>query len=449
MSKQVSIYAANFMVLPSLVIFINLEMMMKKNMLLAVLFLAFFTLLGAADINQDKQALLDFINLLPHSRALNWNLNSATVCHNWTGVFCSQDQSRVIALRLPGVGFQGPLPPHTLSRISGLETLSLRSNGITGPFPSDFSNLTNLTFLYLQFNHFSGPLPSDFTVWRNLTVVNLSNNAFNGTIPQSISSLPQLAALNLANNLLSGDIPDINSPKLQQLDLSNNNLTGSVPKSLQRFPSSAFHGNSISSGDASTDVPLKSSQSHTKLGHVTLMAVIVIGCAVGLLGLGSMFILCYLKRKGQDVFHVSGKLQKGDVSPDKGISGSRDANNSLVFFEGCAYAFDLEDLLRASAEVLGKGTFGMVYKAILEDATSVVVRRLKEVNVGKKDFELQMELLGSIRHSNILPLRAYYYSKDEKLMVYDHNGHGSVAALLHGTLLCTSCLLNSISFYNF
>lgn len=422
---------------------------MNKKMLFAVLFLQFLIWLGTADINEDKQALLDFINLLPHSRALNWNPNSSTVCHNWTGVVCNKDQSRVIALRLPGVGFQGPLPPHTLSRLAGLETLSLRSNGITGSFPSDFYNLTSLTFLYLQFNHFSGPLPSDFTVWRNLTVVNLSNNAFKGTIPKSISSLTQLASLNLANNLLSGDIPEINSPKLQILDLSNNNLTGTVPKSLQRFPSSAFHGNGILFGDTSSDVPLKSSQSRIKLGQTALMAVIVIGCAVALLVLGSLFIFCYLKRKDQDVFHVSGKMQKGDVSPDKGISGSRDANNTLVFFEGCAYAFDLEDLLRASAEVLGKGTFGMVYKAILEDATSVVVRRLKEVNVGKKEFELQMELLGSIRHSNILPLRAYYYSKDEKLMVYDHNGQGSVAALLHGKFLAISCLLNFVSCHNF
>uniref|UniRef100_A0A7N0TS17 Protein kinase domain-containing protein n=1 Tax=Kalanchoe fedtschenkoi TaxID=63787 RepID=A0A7N0TS17_KALFE len=402
----------------------------------AVLFLGLFLWLGDADINGDKQALMDFISLLPHSRALNWNLDSA-VCGNWTGVTCSRDKSQVIAVRLPGVGFQGPLPPNTLSRVSGLQTLSLRANGISGPFPSDFSNLRNLSFLYLQFNDFSGPLPSDFTVWRNLTIVNLSNNAFNGSIPKSISSLTQLTAVNFANNLLSGEIPDMNSLKLQQLDLSNNNLSGEVPNSLKRFPSSSFQGNHISFVNISTDVPATSSHSHTKLrrplklGETALMGIIVAGCVVGLLGLGSLLIICYLKRKGEDVYQVSGKLQKGDVSPDKGISGSRDANNRLVFFEGCTYAFDLEDLLRASAEVLGKGTFGMAYKAILEDATLVVVRRLKEVNVGKKDFEQQMELLGSIRHENVVALRAYYYSKDEKLMVYDHNGQGSVAGLLH------------------
>ena len=54
--------------------------------------------------------------------------------------------------------------------------------------------------------------------------------------------------------------------------------------------------------------------------------------------------------------------------------------------------------MRASAEVLGKGTFGMTYRAILKDATTVVVKRLKDVNVGKREFEQQMELVGSIRH---------------------------------------------------
>ncbi|KAA8533658.1 hypothetical protein F0562_030908 [Nyssa sinensis] len=103
----------------------------------------------------------------------------------------------------------------------------------------------------------------------------------------------------------------------------------------------------------------------------------------------------------------------------------------LVFFEGCNLAFDLEDLLRASAEVLGKGTFGTTYKAALEDANTVVVKRLKETTVARREFEQQMEAVGNIRHENVTALRAYYYSKEEKLMVYDYYDHGSVSAMLH------------------
>ncbi|KAM7489266.1 hypothetical protein LguiB_026750 [Lonicera macranthoides] len=90
--------------------------------------------------------------------------------------------------------------------------------------------------------------------------------------------------------------------------------------------------------------------------------------------------------------------------------------NMLVLFEGTNCAFDLEDLLRAEAEMLGKGA----YKAELEDSTILVVKRLKELGVKKRKFKQQMEVVGSIRYENVAPLRAYYYSKDKKLMVYDY-----------------------------
>lgn len=108
----------------------------------------------------------------------------------------------------------------------------------------------------------------------------------------------------------------------------------------------------------------------------------------------------------------------------------------MVFFPGCTFEFDLEDLLTASAEILGKGMCGTTYKAILEDATTVVVKRVKYVGVGKRDFEQQMEMIGRIRHENVVELRAYYYSKDEKLIVYDFYNQGNVSSLLHGMLLC-------------
>ncbi|XP_042505001.1 probable inactive receptor kinase At4g23740 [Macadamia integrifolia] len=388
---------------------------------------------ATAGLLEDKRALLDFINNTPHSRSLNWNVN-LSVCSSWIGVTCSPDNSRVIALRLPGVGFQGRIPPDTLSRLTALQILSLRSNALSGPFSPDFYNLTDLSFLYLQFNSFSGPLPSDFSAWKNLTIFNLSYNAFNGSIPSSISNLTHLTALNLANNSLSGEIPALNLPSLQQLDLENNSLTGKVPKSLRRFPNSAFLGNNISFPNSPLlpvgPPPSLPSPSRAKLSESALLGIIVGGCVLGFFIFAFILIACCSQRKGENRF--AGKLPKGERSPEKAVTGSQDGNNRLVFFEGCNYAFDLEDLLRASAEVLGKGTFGTAYKAILEDVTTVVVKRLKEVSVGKRDFEQQMDLVGSIKHENVVELRAYYYSKEEKLMVYDYHSQGSVSVMLHG-----------------
>ncbi|PNX75719.1 putative inactive receptor kinase [Trifolium pratense] len=397
------------------------------HFLFSVYLIGLLVFQGNAEPVEDKKALLEFVEKLQPFRPLNWNLSSS-ICTSWNGVTCSQDQSQIIAIRLPGVGFNGTIPPNTISRIKGLQKLSLRSNFITGHFPYDFINLKNLSFLYLQFNNFIGPLP-DFAVWNNLSVVNLSNNRFIGEIPLSLSNLSHLACLNLANNSLSGEIPYINLPLLKKLNLSNNNLQGVVPVSLQRFPKSAFAGNNVSIGTFSQRFP--KSEKHRRIGGTLVLGIIVVGAFICFAALVVfIFVLCS-KKKDEDVF--IGKLEKGGkMSPEKVVSRNQDANNKLFFFEECNYAFDLEDLLRASAEVLGKGTFGAAYKAVLEDATTVVVKRLKEVAVGKKDFEQHMNIVGSLKHENVVELKAYYYSKDEKLVVYDYYSQGSISALLHG-----------------
>ncbi|KAL0298398.1 UNVERIFIED_CONTAM: putative inactive receptor kinase [Sesamum radiatum] len=105
---------------------------------------------------------------------------------------------------------------------------------------------------------------------------------------------------------------------------------------------------------------------------------------------------------------------------------------NLVFLEDANPTFDLEDMLRASAEVLGKGTFGTSYKAILEDGTTVVVKRLKDVTVTFDDFQQHMKVIGRIRHENVAELRAYHFSSDEKLLVYDYYNQERLSALLHG-----------------
>lgn len=91
--------------------------------------------------------------------------------------------------------------------------------------------------------------------------------------------------------------------------------------------------------------------------------------------------------------------------------------------------------------MLGKGSGGTTYKAVLEEGTTVVVKRLKEVAVGKREFEEHMEAVGKVRHDNLGGLRAYYYAKEEKLLVFDYFPRGSLAALLHGTLLLHTSIL--------
>ncbi|KAL0446856.1 UNVERIFIED_CONTAM: putative leucine-rich repeat receptor-like protein kinase [Sesamum latifolium] len=73
------------------------------------------------------------------------------------------------------------------------------------------------------------------------------------------------------------------------------------------------------------------------------------------------------------------------------------------------------------------------YKAILDDGNVVAVKRLKDLSVnGKKEFEQQMEVLGRLKHPNLVGLKAYYFARDEKLLVYDYMPNGNLFWLLHG-----------------
>uniref|UniRef100_A0A7N2KNG8 Protein kinase domain-containing protein n=2 Tax=Quercus lobata TaxID=97700 RepID=A0A7N2KNG8_QUELO len=402
-----------------------------------------------SDLNSDKQALLNFA-AVPHRRKLNWNL--ATPVCTWVGVSCTPDRTRVLKLRLPGVGLVGSIPPNTLSKLDALNTLSLRSNLLSGNLSSDITSLPSLQYLYLQRNNFSGEIPTSFSA--QLIVLDLSFNSFSGNIPPTIKNLTQLTGLSLQNNTLSGPIPAIDLPRLKRLNLSYNHLNGSIPLPLQKYSNSTFVGNSLLCGPPlkacftpppspsptfNPPSPLgpsnKSSKKKLSLGAIIAIAV---GGFVLLSLLALVIIFCCLKKKDSEGTGVSkGKASSGGRSEkpkeEFGSGVQEPEKNKLVFFEGCSYNFDLEDLLRASAEVLGKGSYGTAYKAVLEEATTVVVKRLKEVVVGKRDFEQQMEIVGRVaHHPNVLPLRAYYYSKDEKLLVYDYVTGGSLSTLLHG-----------------
>lgn len=125
-------------------------------------------------------------------------------------------------------------------------------------------------------------------------------------------------------------------------------------------------------------------------------------------------------------------------------TGDPERTVSLEFFGNDRTIFDLDDLLRAPAQMMGKGRLGSAYKAILDSGSAVVVKRLKEMNgLSKKEFVQQMQLLGNMRHENLVEIISFYYSKDDKLVVYDYVQGGSLFDLLHGNLVISSLLIPS------
>nr|GMC69124.1 probable inactive receptor kinase At1g48480 [Ipomoea batatas] len=436
-----------------------------SDLKLLLLLLFFFFSLTASDLSSDRAALLGFRSAVG-GRTFLWNSSDATPC-NWPGVTCENE--RVTVLRLPGSSLSGSIPPYTLSNLTRLRTLSLRLNRLSGQLPSDLSQCVELRNLYLQGNRFSCAIPASLFDLHSLVRLNLASNNISGQLPPRFNNLTRLRTLFLENNQFSGSITELNLPNLIQLNVSFNNLNGSIPKSLEAMPEDSFSGNSLCGkplgvcpgGDATPPVAPALATGGIEIGSTNkkklsggAIAGIVIGSVVGLLLLLLLLILLVVcrKRSGNkarsvDVTTIKQQEMGEKESENGGGSvaaaaaaamtangkGEESSGKKLVFLGNTSTVFDLEDLLRASAEVLGKGTFGTAYKAVLEMGTIVAVKRLKDVSIAEAEFREKIELLvGGMNHQCLLPLRAYYYSREEKLLVYDYMPMGSLSALLHG-----------------
>ncbi|KAG0458186.1 hypothetical protein HPP92_023343 [Vanilla planifolia] len=91
------------------------------------------------------------------------------------------------------------------------------------------------------------------------------------------------------------------------------------------------------------------------------------------------------------------------------------------------FEFELDELLRASAYVLGKGGLGIVYKVVLGNGVPVAVRRLGEGGGQRyKEFAAEVQAIAKARHPNVVRLRAYYWAQDEKLLISDFISNGNL-----------------------
>ncbi|KAL2323722.1 hypothetical protein Fmac_028101 [Flemingia macrophylla] len=89
------------------------------------------------------------------------------------------------------------------------------------------------------------------------------------------------------------------------------------------------------------------------------------------------------------------------------------------------------------ASVLGEGGFGRVFKGVLNDGTSVAIKRLTSGGQqGDKEFLVEVEMLSRLHHRNLVKLVGYYSNRDssQNLLCYELVANGSLEAWLHGPL---------------
>ncbi|KAI3471560.1 hypothetical protein Pfo_028210 [Paulownia fortunei] len=334
----------------------------------------------------------------PTQALISWSDSDSTPCR-WDGITCD----------------------HTHRRVA---SISLSSRNLTGYIPSEIGALSFLTFLDLSQNSFSGPLPHHISTLQNLIHLDISSNNFNGSLPEILSNLTHLTGtLNLSYNAFSGEIPASfgQFPVMVSLDLQHNNLTGKIPQvgSLLNQGPTAFSGNPYLCGfpDSFCDF------------RVSFVV-------------GVVFVSMWVIKKKWKM--EESKLGKENVSTEVVGMGTEEGRNGKFAVMDEGFDLELEDLLRASAYVVGKSRSGIVYKvvvgggkgvgSVLSRPVVVAVRRLSEGDVTWrfKEFEAEVEAIGKVQHPNIVRLRAYYYASDEKLLISDFIRNGSLYNALHG-----------------
>ncbi|KAM0041851.1 putative protein kinase RLK-Pelle-LRR-III family [Helianthus debilis subsp. tardiflorus] len=234
---------------------------------------------------------------------------------------------------------------------------------------------------------------------------------FDDEIPTEFGNLVMLKSLDLsynfinAHNNLNGQIPVFLGGLVNLLffNVSYNNLSGRVPVRLaSRFDSSSFVDNLELCGySPSTACP--TSHGGRKLSTKDILLV-----AGGV-----------LKKDDTDEDEKKDGPMK-DIPVAVEVEGG-DGGGKLMCFEG-GIEFTAEDLVCARVEMMGKSSYGTVYKATLVEGDQVVVKRLREgVIMDENEFETEVNSIGNITHENLLAMRAYYLGpKGEKLLVFDY-----------------------------
>ncbi|CAN1220852.1 LRR receptor-like serine/threonine-protein kinase RGI5 [Linum grandiflorum] len=349
-----------------------------------------------SSLSPEGEALLP---LLSSSSSLPWNLSDQTPC-SWKGITCSSDK-RVISLSLPdtflnltsipslissltylqllnlsSTNISGQIPP-SLGQLSNLRLLDLSSNSLTGSIPQELGNLSSLQFLYLNSNRLSGQIPPHLSNITSLKVLCLQDNLLNSSIPSQLSNCSSLVVLDASANDLSGSIPgDLGKlGTLEQLHLSDNSLTGLIPRHLSNCTS--LTALQLDKNQLSGTIP-------TEVGNLN-----------------------YLQS-----FFLWGNSVSGTIPSS---------------FENILECLKDEN-------VIGKGCSGVVYKAEMPGGELIAVKKLwktkKEDDIVFDSFAAEIQILGHIRHRNIVKLLGYCSNKSVKLILYNYICNGNLQRLL-------------------
>ncbi|MBA0733458.1 hypothetical protein Gogos_017476 [Gossypium gossypioides] len=107
---------------------------------------------------------------------------------------------------------------------------------------------------------------------------------------------------------------------------------------------------------------------------------------------------------------------------------------------GWGHWFTLRDLQLATNQfskdnIIGDGGYGVVYRGNLINGTPVAVKKLLN-NPGQadKDFRVEVEAIGHVRHKNLVRLLGYCIEGTQRMLVYEYVNNGNLEQWLRGDM---------------
>nr|XP_043635309.1 probable inactive receptor kinase At2g26730 [Erigeron canadensis] len=413
-------------------------------------FLVLFILLSGAKTEDADviEALVVFMDKLAPGSVKNtpnwgWNDSSDPCTSKWVGVTCDNEGKTVKKIVLEKLNLSGIFDTESVCKVNNLLVLSLNFNNLTGNLQPDISNCIKLTHLYLSENHFSGNLPDSIADLPSVKRIIISNNEFTGKLPD-FSRTTTLLTFFAQNNRFTGQLPNFNYNQLEGFNVANNDLSGPVPDDTGRFDANSFAGNPQLCGKKlPVSCPVKKKKKKpTFRDFVIYSGYLILGLIV--MVLVAVLIFKNKKKKQENVKDEKHGTDSGRSSGSRNsrarsefsatsVESGGISSSMVVLSSPVVNGLKFEDLLRAPAELIGRGKHGSLYKVKPDGGVPLVVKRIKDWKISRDAFKKRMQRINEIKHPNVLPLVAYYSSKQEKLLVYEYQQNGSLFRLLHGS----------------
>ncbi|KAL7585890.1 probably inactive leucine-rich repeat receptor-like protein kinase At5g48380 [Lactuca sativa] len=356
----------------------------------------------------------------------SWNFSNDTegfICGAFVGVECwHPDESKVLNLRLPDMGLRGPFPMG-IRNCKSLTGLDLSNNYLSGPIPSNIAQLLGfISTLDLSNNSLSGPIPPTIGNCSYINVLKLDNNNLTGQIPLDVSSLKRIKEFSVANNNLSGHIPIFDDATRQNYE-NNKGLCGGPLKSCkdEDHDDRYFFDHHFFSGFTA-------------------------GISLSTF-LSMLFMFLYWRRPSKRTMSYYHLLMKNiirrkhhQIPTSPTILFEEELNSmemKVTAMEKFIRRLRLMEIQTATNDfdnknVIDQGDMGLMYKAVFPNALLLVVKRLHRFESFEKEFLSEIEIIGRLRHTNLVPLLGFCFEMEKKFLVYRYMCNGSLHQWLHG-----------------